>query len=330
MDSLPWVEKYRPADLSELASHKDIISTISRFIDENRLPHMLFYGPPGTGKTTTILACAKKIYGPKFKSMILELNASDDRGIDVVRDQIKSFASTKLMFNSSGMKLIVLDEADAMTNAAQAALRRGTTNLLYARNVRFCLICNYASKIIPAIQSRCTKFRFSPLPIDTMTDRLNFIVDQENINITPQGKNALLKLSGGDMRRLVNILQIQATHTAFDVITDDSIYLSTGKPNPSDVEAIIHWLMNDSFKSCYDLAIYNLQKERGLALVDIIHEVAEHLIFLELPSAVRLVLLEKISDVERNLSTGSHEKIQLAAFISSFTISRNLTNTQIN
>ena len=126
-DTLPWVEKYRPATLDDLISHQDITSTINRFIDENRLPHLLFYGPPGTGKTSTILACARRIYGPKYRSMILELNASDDRGIDVVRDQIKEFASTRTIF-SSGFKLIILDEADAMTSPAQAALRRGTSH----------------------------------------------------------------------------------------------------------------------------------------------------------------------------------------------------------
>jgi len=126
LDLLPWVEKYRPATLDDLVSHKDITSTIQNFIDKQRLPHLLFYGPPGTGKTSTILAMARKIYGPQFRNSVLELNASDERGIDVVREQIKSFASTKSVFGSKGgFKLIVLDEADAMTQAAQGALRRG-------------------------------------------------------------------------------------------------------------------------------------------------------------------------------------------------------------
>lgn len=127
-DTLPWVEKYRPSTLDDLIAHKEITTTINRFIDENRLPHLLFYGPPGTGKTSTILACARRMYGPRFKSMILELNASDERGIDVVRDQIKEFASTRTIF-SAGVKLIILDEADNMTNVAQAALRRGSHRL---------------------------------------------------------------------------------------------------------------------------------------------------------------------------------------------------------
>lgn len=185
LDLLPWVEKYRPATLDDLVSHKDITSTIQNFIEKNRLPHLLFYGPPGTGKTSTILAMARKIYGPQFRNSVLELNASDERGIDVVREQIKSFASTKSVFSSSvqpagnhgGFKLIVLDEADAMTQAAQGALRRVIEQ--YTKNVRFCIICNYVNKIIPAIQSRCTRFRFNPLELDQVEDRLNHVIENE-------------------------------------------------------------------------------------------------------------------------------------------------------
>jgi len=170
--NLPWVEKYRPEGLQDVIAHEDIISTVSRLIDENQLPHLLFYGPPGTGKTSTALACAKKMFGAQYRSMTLELNASDDRGIDVVKDKIKEFASTQKIF-SSGIKLIILDEADAMTSAAQAALRRVIEK--YTKTTRFFLICNYVSKITMALQSRCTRFRFAPLSeqkISSMIDRV--------------------------------------------------------------------------------------------------------------------------------------------------------------
>ena len=173
---LPWVEKYRPSSLDDLVSHQDIITTIKRFIDQDKLPHLLFYGPPGTGKTSTILACAKHLYSTNSKSMVLELNASDDRGIDVVRDQIKTFASTKTLF-SSGFKLIVLDEADQLTQTAQNALRRVIEQ--YTKNVRFCIICNYVGKIIPALQSRCTRFRFAPLEPEQIAQRLDVVIEQE-------------------------------------------------------------------------------------------------------------------------------------------------------
>ncbi|VDN27912.1 unnamed protein product [Gongylonema pulchrum] len=160
---MPWVEKYRPATLHELVSHQQITATLLKFVDEKRLPHLLFYGPPGTGKTSTILAVAKMMYSPKqLPSM---LNASDDRGIGIVRDQIITFAQTMTFHANEGQtvppKLIVLDEADAMTKDAQSALRRVIEK--FTENVRFCIICNYMSKIIPAIQSRCTRLRFAPL-----------------------------------------------------------------------------------------------------------------------------------------------------------------------
>ncbi|GAA5914188.1 hypothetical protein JCM6882_004745, partial [Rhodosporidiobolus microsporus] len=208
-DALPWVEKYRPATLSDVVAHQDIISTIDQFISKNRVPHLLFYGPPGTGKTSTILAVARKIYGGTpggMRNNCLELNASDERGIDVVREQIKNFASTKMTGGgSAGFKLIILDEADMMTQAAQSALRRVIEQ--YTKNVRFCIICNYVNKIIPAVQSRCTRFRFAPLPRPEVEKRLNHVVAQEKVNLTEDGRQALLKLSRGDMRRALNVLQ---------------------------------------------------------------------------------------------------------------------------
>merc|ERR1712130_48946 len=172
-DNLPWVEKYRPNSLSDVSGHQDILATINKFVDGNRLPHLLLYGPPGTGKTSTVLALARKIYGNmNMRQMVLELNASDDRGIDVVREQIKTFSSTKQIFagsfdksgqssNIANFKLIILDEADAMTSTAQMALRRIMEK--YTANTRFCIIANYTHKLSPALLSRCTRFRFSPL-----------------------------------------------------------------------------------------------------------------------------------------------------------------------
>lgn len=206
--NLPWVEKYRPQTLNDLISHQDILSTIQKFISEDRLPHLLLYGPPGTGKTSTILACAKQLYKDKeFGSMVLELNASDDRGIDIVRGPILSFASTRTIFKK-GFKLVILDEADAMTQDAQNALRRVIEK--FTENTRFCLICNYLSKIIPALQSRCTRFRFGPLTPELMVPRLEHVVGEENVDITEDGMKALITLSSGDMRRALNILQVCA------------------------------------------------------------------------------------------------------------------------
>ncbi|KAJ1538553.1 hypothetical protein HK405_013723, partial [Cladochytrium tenue] len=276
-DTLPWVEKYRPSELDELISHKDIISTITRFIDENKLPHLLFYGPPGTGKTSTILACARRLYGPRFKSMILELNASDDRGIDVVREQIKNFASTKKIF-SSGFKLIILDEADAMTQVAQNALRRVVEK--YTRNVRFCIICNYVSKIIPALQSRCTRFRFAPLQDDQVRARLDHVAASEGAALDEGGRRALLRVARGDMRRMLNVLQ--AVHAAYDLADENSVYACVGAPLPADVARVAEWLFNEDFEVAHS-RIVALKKEKGLALSDLVTELHGVLGAMELP-----------------------------------------------
>jgi replication factor C subunit 3/5 len=186
-------------------------------IFQQRLPHLLLYGPPGTGKTSTILALARRIYGSKnMRQMVLELNASDDRGIDVVREQIKTFASTKQIFTTgptsststpsiAQYKLIILDEADAMTATAQMALRRIMEK--YTANTRFCIIANYTHKLSPALLSRCTRFRFSPLKEIDIRVLVDKVIDEENVNITPEATDALITLSKGDMRRALNVLQ---------------------------------------------------------------------------------------------------------------------------
>lgn len=210
------VEKYRPATLADVSGHQDILATINKFVDSNRLPHLLLYGPPGTGKTSTILALARRIYGAdNMRQMVLELNASDDRGIDVVREQIKTFASTKQIFTMGGSgrgsnslaayKLIILDEADAMTNTAQMALRRIMEK--YTANTRFCIIANYSHKLSPALLSRCTRFRFSPLKEADIRVLVDKVIEEEHVKIDSDATESLVRLSRGDMRRALNVLQ---------------------------------------------------------------------------------------------------------------------------
>ncbi|EST08858.1 Replication factor C, C-terminal domain protein [Kalmanozyma brasiliensis GHG001] len=324
LDLLPWVEKYRPASLDDLVSHKDITSTIQNFIDKNRLPHLLFYGPPGTGKTSTILAMARKIFGPQFRNSVLELNASDDRGIEVVREQIKSFASTKSVFSSKGgFKLIVLDEADAMTQAAQGALRRVIEQ--YTKNVRFCIICNYVNKIIPAIQSRCTRFRFNPLELDQVEDRLNHVIENEGCKITQDGKEALLKLSRGDMRRALNVLQ--ACHAASDHIDETAVYNCTGNPHPQDIEAVLKSMMEDEFTTAYR-TVSELKTAKGIALADMISGVYDLLATIKLPAKSRIYLLDHLADTEHRLSTGGSEKIQLTALLGAVKVAVELSQAK--
>lgn len=312
--NLMWIEKYRPKGLGDLLSHQEIVTTLKTLISNNRLPHLLFCGPPGTGKTSTILACAKEMYGPSFKSMVLELNASDDRGISVVREQIKNFASTRRIF-SSGVKLIILDEADAMTTAAQMALRRVVEK--YAANTRFCIICNYVNKIIPALQSRCTKFRFGPLPPDDVRKRVTEIADLEHVSMTPDALEALLTLGKGDMRRILNVLQ--STHMASiansdESFTADSVYANTGSPHPGDIAAVWGWLMEDDFQTC-SLKLRSLKNNKGLALDDMITDLLPFIIKSSLPPKSKMYMYSQLGDIEYRMAVGSSEKLNLAALI---------------
>ncbi|CAG7893734.1 unnamed protein product [Brassica rapa] len=314
----PWVEKYRPQSLDDVAAHRDIVDTIDRLTNENKLPHLLLYGPPGTGKTSTILAVARKLYGPKYRNMILELNASDDRGIDVVRQQIQDFASTQsFSLGKSSVKLVLLDEADAMTKDAQFALRRVIEK--YTKSTRFALIGNHVNKIIPALQSRCTRFRFAPLDPVHVSQRLKHVIEAEGLDVSESGLAALVRLSNGDMRKAMNILQ--STHMASVKITEEEVYLCTGNPLPKDIEQISHWLLNESFAESYK-KISEMKTRKGLAIVDIVREVTMFVFKIKMPSHVRVQLINDLADIEYKLSFGCNDKLQLGAIISTFTHAR--------
>ncbi|XVE95515.1 hypothetical protein REPUB_Repub02eG0104200 [Reevesia pubescens] len=315
----PWVEKYRPQSLADVAAHRDIVDTIDRLTSENRLPHLLLYGPPGTGKTSTILAVARKLYGAQYHNMILELNASDDRGIDIVRQQIQDFASTQsFSFGAkSSVKLILLDEADAMTKDAQFALRRVIEK--YTKNTRFALICNHVNKIIPALQSRCTRFRFAPLDPIHVTERFKHVIEAEGLDVPDSGLEALVRLSNGDMRKALNILQ--STHMASQQITEEAVYLCTGNPLPKDIEQISYWLLNEAFAESFK-RISEIKTRKGLALIDIVREVTMFVFKIKMPSDVRVQLINDLADIEYRLSFGCNDKLQLGSLIATFTRAR--------
>ncbi|KAJ7424842.1 Replication factor C subunit 5 [Willisornis vidua] len=221
-----------------------------------------------------------------------QLNASDDRGIDIVRGPILSFASTRTIFKK-GFKLVILDEADAMTQDAQNALRRVIEK--FTENTRFCLICNYLSKIIPALQSRCTRFRFGPLTPELMVPRLQHVIQEEGVDVTEDGMKALVTLSSGDMRRALNILQ--STSMAFGKVTEENVYTCTGHPLKSDIANILDWMLNQDFSTAYRI---------------------------DFPPSIRIQLLIKMADIEYRLAAGTSEKIQLSSLIAAFQVTRDL------
>ncbi|GJP48211.1 hypothetical protein CLOM_g7481 [Closterium sp. NIES-68] len=319
--AMPWVEKYRPKSLADVAAHKDIVDTISRLTSSNRLPHLLLYGPPGTGKTSTVLAVARQLYGAGgVRNMCLELNASDERGIDVVRQQVQDFASTQsISFGAkAAVKLVLLDEADAMTKDAQFSLRRVIEK--YTRSTRFCLICNHVSKIIPALQSRCTRFRFAPLSSADVTARLRHVIQEEGLDVTDGALSAVVSLSAGDMRRALNILQ--STHMACaGTITEEAVYSSTGNPMPKDIQQMAHWLLNEPFCTALQ-RILSVKEVKGLALIDIVRYLHGFIVTVDMPADVRIDLFDAMADIEYRLTFGTSEKVQLGALVGAFTHAR--------
>lgn len=300
-------------------AHEDIVSILTKLIDNDNLPHLLLYGPPGTGKTSTIVAAAKRMYGAKaYSSMALELNASDARGIDVVRNEIKEFAGTRQLFNK-GVKLVILDEADAMTNDAQFALRRVIEK--YTKNARFCLICNYVSKIIPALQSRCTRFRFAPLSRDQIRDRLVEVAQAEKCNTTDDGIESILALSGGDMRRVLNLLQ--STAMANDVVDAKSVYLTSGAPLPEDMRSILDLLFNSGFNNAYE-KISRMCAIKGYALADVLQDLTIMVTALDLPDGALAEILDGMSNVEHRLAFGTDEKLQTASLVGVYVKARQM------
>lgn len=237
----------------------------------------------------------------------------------VVRNEIKEFAGTRQLFNS-GIKLIILDEADAMTSDAQFALRRIIEK--YTKNARFCLICNYVSKIIPALQSRCTRFRFAPLARDQIEGRLLEVAKAENCVTTEDGIDAILRLSGGDMRRVLNLLQ--STVMSSDTVDEKSVYLTSGAPLPQDMKTILNLLMNNSFQAGYE-QIVEMCSTKGYALADVLQDLTIMITGLDLPAEVLAAILDGMSGVEHRLAFGTDEKLQTASLVGVFVKTRQLT-----
>lgn len=348
-DTLPWVEKYRPSTLDDVVAHEEILNTLRRLMDSNNMPHLLFYGPPGTGKTTTVKACASYLYGrERLRANVLELNASDDRGIDVVRNQIKEFASTGSIFSSikqpsasapagsnpSGsssaaaahhhFKLIVLDEADQMSHDAQAALRRVIEK--YTKNVRFCILCNHVNKIIPALQSRCTRFRFGPVKKAQMLPRLTHIATAEKIPCDEAGLAAAFKLSNGDLRRCLNMLQ--AASLSHGVISEDTVYEATGNPTPKDIRALLEVALQKDFVSAWE-EMNNTVSTKGASVVDIVREMYPLVIKMGLPQECQCFLLTKFADLEYFMASGTQESVALAGLLGALQLVKESVTTKV-
>ncbi len=305
-----WTEKYRPKEFSEIKGQDEIVKRIEAFVRTKNIPHLLFSGPAGTGKTSLAIVTAKKLFGENWRASFLELNASDERGIDVVRTQVKDFARTKAI-GDAPFKVIYLDESDALTREAQQALRRTMEN--YTSTARFFLSCNYSSKIIEPIQSRCAVFRFKPLSKEHVFGIIDKIANTEGITVDDKAKEALYTLANGDCRKLENIMQSCASISVN--ITESVIYGVASAAKPKELKEALTLALSNRFVDARN-KLLDIMLNHGLSGLDVIKQIQGEIMLLELPQKKKLVLIEKCGEIEFRMVEGSDEFIQLMALLS--------------
>jgi replication factor C small subunit len=307
-----FVEKYRPKDFEEIKGQEKIVERVKALVETKNMPHLLFSGPAGIGKTTLSLIIGNKLFGAERNNLFLELNASDERGIDVVRNKVKDFARTRAI-KDVPFKVIYLDECDSLTKDAQQALRRTMEN--YSNSCRFILSCNYSSKIIDPIQSRCTVFRFKPLTFENMKEIIHNISEKEGLKVTAEAGEALYELSNGDVRKLENTLQ--SCSVMSNEITKDLVYEVASAARPKEVKEVLSLATKGFFADARTLLLKTMLNH-GLSGVDIIKQIQREILTLDVEDKKKMEMIEKCGEAEFRLVEGSDEYIQLEALIANF------------
>ena len=312
MTSEIWTEKYRPKKFSEIVGQEEIIKRVQSLTNSLNIPHLLLTGPAGTGKSTLALVIVKELYGENWRENFLELNASDERGINVVREKVKNFARTKSLGNVP-FKIIFLDEADALTPEAQQALRRTMEN--YSTTCRFILSCNYSSKIIDPIQSRCILFRFKLLEKKDIEQIINMIAEKENLNINPESIEILYEGSDGDCRKCINILQ--STAAISPAITHDLITTIISDAKPQDIRIALDYAISGDFQKSRE-KLFDIMLRQSISGQDIVKAIQKEIWNLPVEPEIKVRLTEKTGEAEFRIVEGSDPFIQLQALLASF------------
>ena len=311
----PWVEKYRPQTLDDIVGQQQIITRLKKYVDTESMPNLMFTGPEGVGKTTTALALAKEILGEYWRQNFLELNASDARGIDTVRTNIKNFCRLKPV--GAPFRIIFLDEVDNMTKDAQHALRREME--MYTKTASFILSCNYSSKIIDPIQSRCAVFRYTPLKLEDISGRLEYIANNEGYEYDIEAIKQIVDFAEGDMRKSVNMLQSAASQG--EVITLDKVYDIVNKAKPTDIKDMISKALAGDFMAARDILrdTMVLQGISGEDMVNQIYqEVSSRVMENKMDGEVYIELIDSIANTDFRIREGANPRIQLEALLAKF------------
>jgi len=304
-----WAEKYRPKTLDDMVNQKEIVERLKSFVKSRNVPHCIFAGPPGTGKTTAALCLARDLYGDAYREHIMELNASDERGINVVRETVKTFARVRSI-GDIPFKIMILDEADNMTSDAQQALRR--TMERYTETCRFILCANYSGKIIEPIQSRCAPFRFTFLPREEQDKYLKHIAEEENIKLLKDGLDAIFEVCGGDLRKAINTLQAAASLNK--PVDAKVVYSIAGKASPTDVQKMIETAMKGDFIEARKQLREMIQKY-GVAGSDLIRQIHTEIFKSEISEPWKIKLADIVGEIDYRLVEGADEEVQLSALL---------------